>query len=130
MLKNSRLACFLLFALFSSAASVRGDELTDGFRSPPDAARPHTWWHWVSGTVRGFYRDIQVIAFPALAGERVKVADLKPKVTTSDGATVEGANLFDGDVKTSVSAKPAGSGGAVWIQIEFPQPVQASSMII
>ena len=27
------------------------DELWEGFRSPPDEARPRAWWHWMDGNV-------------------------------------------------------------------------------
>jgi hypothetical protein len=27
------------------------DSLLQGFRAPPDAARPQVWWHWISGNV-------------------------------------------------------------------------------
>jgi hypothetical protein len=27
------------------------DTLEDGFRQPPDAARPMVWWHWMNGNI-------------------------------------------------------------------------------
>ena len=36
----------------SGLAGLRGGNgLQQQFQSPPDAARPRTWWHWVSGNV-------------------------------------------------------------------------------
>src|SRR4051794_25395300 len=44
--------------LFSSA---RADELSDGFTSPPDSARPRTWWHWTGGNIsqEGITKDLE-----------------------------------------------------------------------
>ena len=41
---------FLLPALALQVCAAETD-LQQQFQSPPDAARPRTWWHWVSGNV-------------------------------------------------------------------------------
>src|SRR4051812_19715028 len=55
-------AAVLLGVLTLVVGSARGaDDLADGFKSPPDSARPHTWWHWVSGNVSkdGITKDLE-----------------------------------------------------------------------
>ena len=46
----SALAICLLTAIVAFAQNG-GDSLSDGFISPPDSAKPRTWWHWTSGNV-------------------------------------------------------------------------------
>ena len=38
-----------------------GDALAEGFRSPPDSAKPRTWWHWTNGNVteEGITKDLE-----------------------------------------------------------------------
>src|SRR5258707_13818045 len=40
---------------WASAAQVLsqspGDVLQQGFQTPPDSAKPRTWWHWTNGNV-------------------------------------------------------------------------------
>lgn len=38
-----------------------GDRLAAGFATPPPAARPYTWWHWMNGNVsaEGAERDLR-----------------------------------------------------------------------
>ena len=50
-----------------------------------------------------FYRDIAVLAVPKPAGDDVKLSDRSPKVTTSDGQTVEAKKLFDRDAPTAMT---------------------------
>ncbi|MBO9724007.1 MAG: glycoside hydrolase [Novosphingobium sp.] len=35
----------------ANAAQASTDLLLDGFRSPPQSARPFVWWHWMNGNV-------------------------------------------------------------------------------
>ncbi len=79
--------------------------------------------------VKDFYQDIAVFAFPSLPGEQAKLAALKPKVTSSSGE-VDGAKLWDGDVKTTVTARSAKDGQDAYVQIEFAQPLRAGSFTI
>jgi hypothetical protein len=42
-------------------AQSAGDALEQGFRTPPDAAKPRTWWHWTNGNVTedGITKDLE-----------------------------------------------------------------------
>jgi len=35
----------------SAFAQAGGDPLAAGFKTPPDSARPRTWWHWTMSNV-------------------------------------------------------------------------------
>lgn len=36
---------------FGTLPAQAADPLADGFRTPPQAARPYVWWHWINGNI-------------------------------------------------------------------------------
>src|SRR6185312_17346840 len=42
-------------------AQTASDPLAQGFVTPPDAAKPRTWWHWTNGNVTeaGITKDLE-----------------------------------------------------------------------
>jgi len=44
--------------------------LEDGFRNPPDSAKPRTWWHWTNGNVTedGITKDLEWMKRVGIAG--------------------------------------------------------------
>lgn len=57
----TRALCALSLAILGVLSSARGDELSDGFATPPDSAKPRTWWHWTGGnvTTEGITKDLE-----------------------------------------------------------------------
>ena len=55
------LTLFLGLALASPLAAQGPDPLEAGFRAPPDAAKPRTWWHWTMSnvTLDGITKDLE-----------------------------------------------------------------------
>jgi alpha-L-rhamnosidase len=53
------MACAL--APFVLQAQPAADALADGFKHPPDSARPRTWWHWTMSNVTkdGITKDLE-----------------------------------------------------------------------
>src|ERR1019366_8482342 len=45
----------------SAPAAPAPDSLAQGFVTPPDSAKPRTWWHWTNGNVTetGITKDIE-----------------------------------------------------------------------
>jgi hypothetical protein len=39
-----------LIPLFTPAQDSSAS-LEDGFRNPPESAKPRTWWHWTNGNI-------------------------------------------------------------------------------
>src|SRR5438105_1631006 len=78
--KLHRLMLIVLLLLGSPILSVRGDELEDGFKSPPDVAKPHTWWHWVSGNIskEGITADLEAMKRIGLGGAQCFSVDQVP----------------------------------------------------
>ena len=74
-----------------------------------------------------FYRDIAVLAVPQPAGDEVKLSDLSPKVTTSDGHAVEAKKLFDRNTPTAITLPRPEPGKPQFVQFELEKPMPASS---
>ena len=49
-----------VLAVFASSSAL-ADDLMEGFVTPPDSAKPRTWWHWVGGnvTTEGITKDLE-----------------------------------------------------------------------
>ncbi|HAK93666.1 MAG TPA: hypothetical protein DCM87_01325 [Planctomycetes bacterium] len=60
-------ACILVIAVSAPAA---GGELAAAFRSPPDAARPWTYWWWLNGHVsrEGITADLEAMKRQGIGG--------------------------------------------------------------
>lgn len=60
---------FTFFLVVTAAAQ----SLDEGFRAPPHAARPHTWWHWMNGNVtkEGITADLEAMKEIGLAGAQI-----------------------------------------------------------
>src|SRR5215510_1308597 len=64
--------------------------LEQGFRQPPDSARPRTWWHWTRSNVtkEGITKDLEWMKRAGIAG--FQLAD----VNAGGGQTVENKIVF------------------------------------
>ncbi len=62
-----------------------GDALEQGFRNPPDSAKPRTWWHWTVGNItkEGITKDLEWMKRVGIAG--MQLAD----VSSGRGQTVD-----------------------------------------
>lgn len=69
----------LVFALLSASAVAQGvgtrpaDPLLDGFKNPPQSARPYVWWHWMNGNIskEGIRADLEWMHREGLGGVQV-----------------------------------------------------------
>ena len=68
MKKNGR----MIFAVMSSAAAMSACALTleEGFKTPPNSAKPHTWYHMMNGNVtkEGITCDFEALAKAGVGG--------------------------------------------------------------
>ena len=78
-------AAVLLGAPAPSMAQPGGDQLAAGFRTPPDAAKPRTWWHWTMSNVtkEGITKDLEWMKRVGIGG--FMLAD----VNSGGGQTVD-----------------------------------------
>src|SRR5262245_19761480 len=71
-----RPAGLIILAIVVSLTAVTGtltqsaDPLLEGFKNPPDSARPRTWWHWTNGNVtkEGITKDLEWMRRTGIAG--------------------------------------------------------------
>ena len=66
-----------------------------------------------------FYRDIAVLAVPQPAGDDGNLSDLSPKVTTSEGRTVEAKKLFDRNTPTAITLPRPDPGKPQYVQFDL-----------
>lgn len=69
---------FLNFALMGFAlTAAAADPLETGFVSPPDSAKPQTWWHWMNGNVtkEGITADLEAMKQIGLGGATIVNVD-------------------------------------------------------
>lgn len=71
-------------------AQVSGDALEQGFKTPPDSARPRTWWHWTGSNItkEGITKDLEWMKRVGIAG--MQLAD----VNAGGGQTVDKKIVF------------------------------------
>ena len=71
-------------------AQAPGDPLEQGFRNPPDSAKPRTWWHWTGGNItkEGITKDLEWMKRAGIGG--MQLAD----VSSGSGQTVEKKLVF------------------------------------
>ncbi len=65
-----------------SGGKFNGDKLEAGFVSPPDTARPETWWHWMNGNVskEGTTLDLEAMKRVGIVGAHLaQVGENIPK---------------------------------------------------
>ena len=74
-----------------------------------------------------FYRDVAVLAYPALPGE-LRDAALNPVITSSDPA-FDTDSVADGDPNT-VHTLNTSADGTAWIQFSYDTPVAISSIFL
>src|SRR6266705_1726841 len=66
-------------------AQPSSDALEQGFKNPPDSAKPRTWWHWTMSNVtkEGITKDLEWMKRVGIGG--FQLAD----VNSGRGQTVE-----------------------------------------
>ena len=60
----------VVVAMLGSSTGTAESSLEKSFKSPPESARPYTWWHWVNGNVSkaGITNDLEAMKAVGLAG--------------------------------------------------------------
>ena len=69
-----------------SLAQESTSALEDGFRNPPDSAKPRVWWHWLNGNVtkEGITADLEWMKRAAGACCEQQPATTKAAIATID----------------------------------------------
>ncbi len=77
----------------------------------------------------GYYKDICVLAFPSLPGERQPFKNLVSKAVSSSGP-VNIDLITDGNPETGVEIQPSGPNQLAYLQLEFAEPFEARSIAV
>lgn len=69
----SRGAAFMVALALSGQSQAQRSELEEGFRNPPATARPHVWWHWLTGNIdtSGAMLDLEWLSKIGVGGVHV-----------------------------------------------------------
>ena len=64
---------WMLGCALAAAGAMAADSVEKNFERPPDAARPHTWWHWMNGNVtrEGITADLEAMARVGVGGAQI-----------------------------------------------------------
>lgn len=69
---SALMVCCCVNANAQEKAPPKGNDLIleQSFKSPPESARPYTWWHWVSGNVSksGITKDLEAMKEVGIGG--------------------------------------------------------------
>ena len=67
------LGLVMMAASAMAAADDSGLSLEEGFRNPPNTAKPHLWWHWMNGNVtkEGITADLEAMAEVGIGGAQI-----------------------------------------------------------
>ena len=67
-MKYANLSLFVLGLL--AATSTHAQDLKTGFLTPPDAAKPRVWWHWMNGNItkEGIQKDLEWMKRSGIGG--------------------------------------------------------------
>jgi len=66
-----------IVAVIAMACALAGQpfasDLETGFITPPDSAKPHTWWHWMNGNVtkEGITADLEAMRRVGIGGAQI-----------------------------------------------------------
>lgn len=68
-----KLVAVILVAFVSEMAFAEMAATKAQFITPPDSARPHTWWHWMNGNVtqEGITADLEAMAHVGIGGAQI-----------------------------------------------------------
>ena len=65
--------------LAGAALSASAAPLDDGFKTPPDSAKPRVWWHWMNGNIteEGIKLDLEWMKRVGIGGAQTFDAQLQ-----------------------------------------------------
>ncbi|MFN8006298.1 MAG: glycosyl hydrolase [Terriglobia bacterium] len=82
-------------------------------------------------SVRNYYRDIAVLAFPTPAVEEDRMASRAPKISYgSDRKSLDAAGLLQGDPSAITLLPPVPEGESQILNIDFPEPFTARALTL
>ncbi len=88
--KSPKLAAFVSFLFLSLTQLSYSQSLVEGFKTPPESAKPRTWWHWTNSNItkEGITKDLEWMKRAGIGG--MQLAD----VASGQGQVVDKKIFF------------------------------------
>src|ERR1700686_3440025 len=83
MFRIAAVVLVLTGALGTTFAQTPADSLAEGFKTPPNSAKPRVWWHWMNGNItkEGIKLDLEWMKRVGIGGlQNFDAALMTPKV--------------------------------------------------
>jgi hypothetical protein len=63
----------IALCLTVNAGFAGADQLEEGFKTPPDSAKPQVWWHWINGNItkEGITADLEAMKRVGIGGAQI-----------------------------------------------------------
>ncbi len=77
MKSSQLLSGSIALGLVLTVSAAAADSLESGFQTPPDSAKPQTWWHWMNGNItkEGIHADLEAMKQIGLGGATIVNVD-------------------------------------------------------
>ena len=71
-----------------TGAPSSGDALEQGFRNPPESAKPRAWWHWMNGNItkEGITADLEWMKRVGIGGMQSSTATSERRSSSTSGS--------------------------------------------
>jgi alpha-L-rhamnosidase len=139
---NKLLILLFVLTLCIESPALAGDPLESGFQSPPQSARPQTWWHWMNGNITrvGIQDDLEAMKQIGLGGATIVNVDsgiprgpvefMSPEWQDDFKYAVQEANRLGLDLGVGNCAGWSSSGGPWITPPNAMQHVTSSEVIV
>src|SRR5262245_65405952 len=79
------LLCWSVGQTLATGQESPKDALERGFKTPPDAAKPRVWWHWMNGNAALPFIFQALVPTPKAIAQRIDVANKNDTFTYGGG---------------------------------------------
>ena len=124
-----------IFILLLSVSMVGHDKLEQEFKSPPNAAKPRVWWHWMNGNItkEGIRLDLEWMHRVGIGGFQNFDASLFAATGGGEApglhdAGVEGRLPYATTLADQLGLEEAIAGSPGWSEIGGPWVTPAQAM--
>jgi hypothetical protein len=80
--------------------------------------------------VKGYEKDVAILAFPTLVGDGAPLPNFAPKITANFRMPAPATNLIDHNISTGISIPASSKGKPQYLQLGFPEPFRAQRLTL
>ena len=111
----------LIVAFFAALGPIRAQTLEEGFKAPPDSAKPHTWYHMMNGNVtkEGITCDFEALAKAGIDGGMFgRCLRVAADAKGACGVSLDGSEKLEFENGSDFTV-------TLWLRLDRPQSPQA-----